>query len=80
MIYNCFKKVIKSRLGRTHIWPEIHDFDCVRTEKGEILRFYRDFVGNYGNFGEIQAEIGQIMSTSLSGGAGDVDKFNSRYG
>ena len=39
-----------------HIWPEIRDFDRVRTEKGEILGFYRDFVGNYGNFGEIQAE------------------------
>ncbi len=39
-----------------HIWPEIHDFDCVRTEKGEILEFYWDFGGNYENFGEIQAE------------------------
>ena len=38
------------------MWPEIHDSDRVRTEKGEILGFYRDFVGNYENFGEIQAE------------------------
>ena len=52
---HCRERVTRL-VSATHIWSEIRDFDRVRTEKGEILGFYGDFAGNYGNFGEIQAE------------------------